>query len=312
MGRALAISTMAVAALLMAAPAALAADDYGADPLELINHHDDVSRYSTAPDLFRVWVCDTSFEGTVGDVADAVAILNTDIGPVFDWMSEGQYQPMFEVGGTVATTTEDDSDCVNAVMAASSPSTAHGVFIITDGSGWSGVASPGFISESSSPANRRYALVTYNGVFSYSTAVSVHELGHTLYWPHSYVGPTQYDNPIDVMSGGFGTLGTLGINRYAAGWIDPARVAVSDRSAATFDLRAVGDTGLQLLIIPGAETGDYFVLDARAFHTYDARASAHGITVHEVRHDCSSSFFCAGTSRLQIPVRPPVTVTAMS
>ena len=303
---------MAVAALLMAAPAALAADDYGADPLELINHHDDVSRYSTAPDLFRVWVCDTSFEGTVGDVADAVAILNTDIGPVFDWMSEGQYQPMFEVGGTVATTTEDDSDCVNAVMAASSPSTAHGVFIITDGPGWSGVASPGFISESSSPANRRYALVTYNGVFSYSTAVSVHELGHTLYWPHSYVGPTQYDNPIDVMSGGFGTLGTLGINRYAAGWIDPARVAVSDRSAATFDLRAVGDTGLQLLIIPGAETGDYFVLDARAFHTYDARASAHGITVHEVRHDCSSSFFCAGTSRLQIPVRPPVTVTAMS
>jgi hypothetical protein len=304
MRRALAISTMAVTALALAAPAALAADDYDADPLELINHHDDVSRYSTAPDLFRVWVCDTSFEGTVGDVDAAVGILNTGIGPVFDWMSEGQYQPVFEAGGTVTTATEDTSDCVNAVMAASTPSSARGVFIITDGPGWSGAASPGFISQSSSPDNRRYALVTYNGVFSYSTAVSVHELGHTLHWPHSYVGPTEYDNPIDVMSGGFGSFGTLGINRYAAGWIDPDRVAISDRSSATFDLRPVGDAGLQLLIIPGSETGDYFVLDARSAHAYDTRASAHGITVHEVRHDCASSFFCAGTSRLQIPVRP--------
>jgi len=305
MRRALAISIVAATGLGLVAPAALAADDYSADPLELINHHDDVSRYSTASDLFRVWVCDTAFEGTVGDVTAAVAILNTDIGPVFDWMSEGQYQPDFEAGGTVTTTTEDDSDCVNAVMAASTPSTANGVFIITDRPGWSGVASPGFISEDLSPANRRYALVTYNGVFSYSTAVSVHELGHTHHWPHSYVGPTEYDNPIDVMSGGFGAFGTLGINRYAAGWVDPARVAISDRSSASFDLRPVGDSGLQILIIPGAGIGDYFVLDARSSHTYDGRASAHGITVHEVRHDCASSFFCAGVNRRQIPARQP-------
>ncbi|NNL98754.1 MAG: hypothetical protein HKO63_11165, partial [Acidimicrobiia bacterium] len=60
MRRTLAISTLAVAAVLLAAPAAFAADDYAADPNELINHYDDVSRYSTGTDLWRVWVCDTA------------------------------------------------------------------------------------------------------------------------------------------------------------------------------------------------------------------------------------------------------------
>ncbi|NNF09672.1 MAG: hypothetical protein HKN74_05240 [Acidimicrobiia bacterium] len=301
--RTLIISMMAAVGLVILAPAALAADDYSADPLDLINHADDVARYSGGTDLWRVWVCDTAYDGTVGDVTAAVDILNTDIAAVFDWMSEGQYSIEFEVGGTVSVGSEANSDCVDAVLGASTPSAARGVFIVTDAAGWSGVASPGFVSESLSPANRRYALVTYNGVFSYSKHVSVHELGHAIYWPHSYVGPSEYDNPIDIMSGGFGAFGTLGINRYAAGWVDPAQVAVYAGSAATVDLFPVGDPGTQLLVIPGDEIGDYFVLDARTSHTYDSRASAHGVTVHEIRHDCESSFFCAGTTRREIPVR---------
>jgi hypothetical protein len=210
----------------------------------------------------------------------------------------------FEAGGTVSVPTEDGDDCVQAVLDASTPSGANGVFIITDGAGWSGVASPGYSNQDLSPANRRYALVTYNGVFSYSIAVSVHELGHAIYWPHSYVGPSEYDNPIDVMSGGFGAYGTLAINRYAAGWLDPGQVAVSDGAVGAIDLRPVGDPGTQLLIVPGEETGDYFALDVRVDHPFDSRPAAHGVTVHEVRHDCVSTFFCAGTLREQIPKRP--------
>ncbi|NNC93528.1 MAG: hypothetical protein HKN80_13680, partial [Acidimicrobiia bacterium] len=60
MRRLLTISTMALAGLTLTAPAALAADDYSADPNRLINHYDDVSRYSTGTDLWRVWVCDTA------------------------------------------------------------------------------------------------------------------------------------------------------------------------------------------------------------------------------------------------------------
>lgn len=290
--------------MLLGAPAASAADDYTADPLDLINHYDDVSRYSTGTDTWRVWVCDTAYDGNVGDMVTAVDILNTDITPVFAWMSEGRYAIEFEPGGTVSIATEEDADCVDAVFAASTPSAARGIFIITDAAGWGGVASPGFTSENFSPANRRYALVTYNGVFSYSNHVSVHELGHAIYWPHSYTGPSEYDNPIDVMSGGFGAYGTLGINRYAAGWVEPSQVTVYGGTSTTVDLHPVGTAGTQLAVIPGAETGDYFVLDARRPHEYDGRASAHGITVHEVRHDCESTFFCAGTRRLQIPQRP--------
>ena len=304
MRRVLAITTTAAAVLLIAAPAASAADDYGADPLDLINHLDDVSRYSDGADRWRVWACDTAFEGMVGDVDDAVDILNTEIAPVFAWMSEGRYAPEFSAGGTITIGTEDDADCVNTVMGATTPTGFHGAFIITDKPGWSGVASPGFLSQDSSPANRRYALVTYNGVFSYSIHVSAHELGHGIYWPHSYTGPSEYDNPIDVMSGGFGAFGTLGINRYAAGWVDPSQVTVYDGSATSVDIMPVGDPGTQLVVIPGEETGNYFVLDARAPHEFDDRPAAHGITVHEVRHDCESTLFCAGAERLQTPQRP--------
>ncbi|MDH3606899.1 MAG: hypothetical protein OER12_07875, partial [Acidimicrobiia bacterium] len=303
MRKTIVVSLLVSAGVLFAAPAALAADDYTADPLELINHADDVSRYSTGTDLWRVWVCDTALDGNVGDVAEAVLILNTDISDAFDWVSTGLYDISFEAGGTVTVATDDRNDCVDAVLDASTPSAATGVFIITDESGWSGAASPGFTSESLSPANNRYAVVSYNGVFSYSIAVTVHELGHAIYWPHSYVGPGEYDNPIDVMSGGFGAYGTLGINRYAAGWVEPTQVVVYDDAPLTADVKPVGDPGTQLVVIPGAEQGDYFVLDARASHPYDSRASAHGITVHEVRHDCTSTFFCAGTRRLQIPQR---------
>ncbi|NNC93509.1 MAG: hypothetical protein HKN80_13570, partial [Acidimicrobiia bacterium] len=231
-------------------------------------------------------------------------ILNGEIADAFDWMSQGAYDLEFEAGGTVTIPTVDGDDCVSAVLDASTPSSANGVFIITDEPGWSGVSSPGFSSSDLSPGNRRYSLVTYNGVFSYSIAVSVHELGHAIYWPHSFTGPSEYDNPIDVMSGGFGAYATLGINRYAAGWVDPGQVAVFDGTASTVDLRPVGDPGTQLFVIPGQETGDYFVLDARAAHEYDGRASAHGVTAHEVRHDCTTTYFCAGTQREQIPQRP--------
>ena len=127
MRRALAVSSIALAGLLFAAPAALAADDYTADPNGLINHYDDVSRYSTGTDRWRVWVCDTAFDGTVGIVADAVDILNGEIADVYDWLSDGIYDIQFEAGGTVSVPTEDGDDCIQAVLDASTPSGANGV-----------------------------------------------------------------------------------------------------------------------------------------------------------------------------------------
>ena len=51
-------------------------------------------------------------------------------------------------------------------------------------------------------------------------AIAVHEIGHTLRWPHSFTGPDEYDNVTDVMSGEpDGNLCaydyTAGIPRYA-------------------------------------------------------------------------------------------------
>ena len=97
----------------------------------------------------------------------------------------------------------------------------------------------------------------------------VHEMGHAwMGWPHSYAEvrwpredkgiPNPYSNALDFMSGLAlqPTLGwhqdmpsTLAVNRYAAGWIDPAEVALHLADAGTYTLQPPRRPGNQFLVV---------------------------------------------------------------
>jgi hypothetical protein len=135
----------------------------------------------------------------------------------------------------------------------------------------------------------------------------VHELGHTIHFAHTYSGQTagtwaEYDNPIDVMSrAGDRTrlMGTLALNRYIAGWIDPEEVAVAD-GAGSYAIAALGRTGDQLLLVENGEQGWLTVIDARLKSGYDSALPEGGVSVHVLdqrAEACGSSLPCFGLSR---------------
>ncbi|MXZ12467.1 MAG: hypothetical protein F4Y78_00435 [Candidatus Dadabacteria bacterium] len=98
----------------------------------------------------------------------------------------------------------------------------------------------------------------------------VHEIGHAwLGWPHSYTElpfrvtrsakldpPNPYSNPYDIMSRLYTPFGwdsnmpsTHAINRYTAGWISPADVALHLEDEATYTLSKPRESGYQFLVI---------------------------------------------------------------
>lgn len=97
----------------------------------------------------------------------------------------------------------------------------------------------------------------------------VHEIGHAwLGWPHSFTelplkvgsaeldSPNPYSNPYDIMSRLYGPWSwdsnmpsTLAINRYTAGWISPADVALHLEDEATYTLSKPRESGYQFLVI---------------------------------------------------------------
>jgi hypothetical protein len=124
--------------------------------------------------------------------------------------------------------------------------------------------------------------------------VIAHEIGHTLNWAHSYGGLTkdpdtnlvsQYDNPMDMMSGGVAPgvpVGAIAYDRYAAGWIDPANTVVHTEGTALYQLAPIGVTGMEMLVVPGDSEGHFYVIGARRKVSFDARLPTAGVEVYEV------------------------------
>ena len=90
---------------------------------------------------------------------------------------------------------------------------------------------------------------------------------------------------MDMMSGGARTgipVGVIAYDRYAAGWIDPAEVATHRSGVGTYRLVSNGAVGTQMLVLPLAEEGHYYLLDARRRISYDSRLPRAGVEVYEV------------------------------
>jgi hypothetical protein len=282
------------------------------DPLGLIPKESFVQRYSLDTDHWEVWMC-----GNTGiSHSEAIARLEAETVPYYEDISGGALHLEFTAGGTVPA-----GDCVDDVKAAS-PGGSEGALIIDTVTG-GGYATPGYICYGDSdcdwipstfPGNGRYAVVGAHSFQAYPMVVA-HELGHTLQWPHSNSGVgSDYDNPIDVMSGNLSVAGwtfpdpygTLAYNRYQSGWFDESDVVVSTGAFAELNLEPYDAAGTKMLVIPTGTAGRFYTLGARVSSGFDPiPAEWSGVEVYLVDHDCGIIGFgdlCPGIFRSQTTV----------
>lgn len=337
---------LSVAALLLVIPgvASAAVDPFGADDLDLIAYSDQVRAYSHGLDSWEVWICDTS-NGSVALNPQLVAdLLNAELDPYFLWLSDGRYQPTFQVGGTVSageTTWPDDpfdmqAECRSQVSAVAT-GTTNGALVVVDAAYAGGFATQGVWCEVTSncpttyPQNGRFVVVGAAAVTSVGGSppalrTVAHEIGHAVSLPHSYGGDVtflgglvyEYDNAMDVMSGGDGNelnIGTLGLNRYAAGWLDSGRVRFHRGGTLTYRLSPRGTGGSsEILVLPtDGPMGVYDVIGARVRTAFDSGVPFEGIEVYRIDQtgeacEQPTSGTCWGverrTSQVPVPSEP--------
>ena len=256
----------------------------------------------------------------------------------FEWLSGGLYQPVFKPGGVVDVGQSGDyyQACDEAVLAQSFDQRDIDGAVVVVGAdvavdGVVGHASCGFYSQRGFPNNSRSILVS-GGVFSDPTLLA-HEMGHALCWPHSYSGETpddaddiwEYDNPMDIMGSAVDgesdpvpLIGTLAINRYAAGWIPTDQVRVHKLgTTARYELVPPGEDGVQLLVIPSENDSRvaYWALGARVSGSggewwADADIPAEGVEMYAVDQsaygcDLPDRGYCYGLERRTQPIFDP-------
>lgn len=331
-----------ITALFLAVPgvAGAAVDPFGADPLDLVAYAEQVRVYTSGVDTWEVWVCDTTNGGLALNPVAIVDVLNTQLDPYFAAMSDGRYRPTFRVGGTVSagqTTWPDDpfdmqAECRFAVQSATS-GTARGVLIAVDAAYEGGFATAGVWCEvptdcpTTYPDNGRFVVVGGSTVTSVggrppALRTVAHELGHAMSFPHSFGGDVtflgglvyEYDNAMDVMSGGDRDsldIGTIGLNRYAAGWMGADRVRFHRGGTLTHRLAPHGLGGpAEILILP-TDGAAFEVLGARVRTSYDSGLPREGIEVYRIDQTSGAcnqptDGTCWGVERRTMPVPPPV------
>jgi len=227
------------------------------------------------------------------DPSAIAAWAQSAVGPYFNETSSGRYRPVFTGMGHIPMDLTDGAfDCQDrAATATGAPFTNVVAFDNTDGGGFQGFGSPGEI-DADPPTSPDLLLrppsTTGRGIYmpgfeAGSTTFAsglAHEIGHTLHWPHSFIGPDgQYDSYTDLMSGihpdackpvspsglSCPPQNTLAFNRYAAGWIDDSQVALHQSGPTTATIDVAGSAGIQMIVAPNQG-------DGRAMLTLEARS----------------------------------------
>ena len=285
---------------------------YLSDPLGLISNLPTHREHSLTNETWDVWFCDTPAGDVALDAGVILPLFNDRLTPYFRWLSDGRYRPRFRHAGAV--TGADMFGCSD--KAAAEASTAGGGsgnrrLIVADEDNGLGVFWGTSVLVAASASSLRPVgpdgLDPESGLDLRSQWLYfvAHEMGHAVGFPHSYGGRvlvsvgfehrgetllpegtvSEYDNPMDVMSNLGNLGGTVAVNRYAAGWIDPANVAVHPGGAArTYELRAPGLGGTQMLVLPSDDFGIFTMLGARAATGYDSSIPKEGVEVYRVTH----------------------------
>ncbi len=294
-------------------------------PLKLL--HRPAVGVAVGVDRIAVLACD--LPGGPSDV-DPVAVAewaNAEVAPWFVEASRGRYQPIFEVHPLVRISRSNQGSCVyEGPDLTEAPFT--NVLVVDNSSYGGGQATPGFVIDDD--VNRTLSLPPWRSgrgawVGGASALVSpsvfIHEIGHTIHWPHSGIDVNGYDNPIDLMSGfpidfdtfpppgyclgagGFynwcAAQNTLAFNRMSAGWLDGTQVAIHPGGQANYTLDRPHADGLQLVAVTNPFSyGKVIAIDARPAIGRDDILRKGGVTVHLIDQR-NGSFNGISTQRRQ-------------
>ena len=294
--------------------------------------HRAVGHDRVAVHLCRIPADSTRFIGNERHTAtdqDFADLANAEVAPYFAATSGGAYTVEFVANGTIQAGRDDGpSDCIQSALALAGSSFTN-VLVADDTLAGGGFASPGTIFASDSGPDfdvfERTPLQARRGGWVGGATISdrpspgtiTHEMGHTLHWPHSYVGPNdEYDNPVDVMSAGFGwcrigTLSyqcdpgsTLAFNRFAAGWLRNGQVIAHSTGTVNYVLDRPNASGLQLIVAPDpAQPQSALTLEARPAVGDDDFVESEGVALHVIdqmaRYANVNSLSGLSTSRIQ-------------
>ena len=314
------------------------ADPFASDPLGLISFKDQTDTYSVGTDPWEVWICDVPDGSVAVTPAQAAGVLNVTVKSYFQSLSAGQYTPMFSPAGTVTASAPSQwpsspfllqSDCEGRVAdsAAFDGTSSEGAVIVIDVPYSGGYATGGFVCRvvqgcpTIYPANSRIVVVGAEAIVGFpgspALRTAAHELGHALFWPHSYAGLSlfengvvyEYDNPMDLMSGGESDnldIGTIAVNRYAAGWFGSEGVIFHRGGKLTYTLGT--GSGVQMLVLPSDQKGKFETVSVRLRTGYDFGIPAEGVEIYSVDQDSclpEVAGACFGLERRTSPF-PPV------
>jgi hypothetical protein len=291
--------------------------------------HRAVGHDRVAVHVCRIPADSTVFDGSQQHSAtdqDFADLANAQVAPYFAAASGGSYTVEFVANGTIKAGRDDGPlACIDDALSLTGGSFTNALVADSTLAG-GGYASPGTIYTSDSGPDfdvfERSPLEAGRGGWVGGAVISdrpnpgtiVHELGHTLHWPHSYLGPgDEYDNPIDVMSSGFGTChinslqypcepgSTLAFNRFAAGWLRNGQVIAHTTGTVNYVLDRPNSSGLQLIAAPAAgRPQSLLTLEARPAVGDDDFIAAEGVALHVVdqvrRHGALSGL---STGRIQ-------------
>jgi hypothetical protein len=281
---------------------------------------------SVGVDRIAVWVCRVPAGTTNASYlsfgsqrltvtpASAATFATDTVAPYFATVSRGRYATVFEPQGYIDLAVSDGpGECLdqaeNLTTANGAGQTFTNVLAVDTSTYMGGFAGPGLVWFTPGLTGRHLVdppSVTGRGAWVGGgvvarlpdQAVIAHELGHTLHWPHSYIGPTdEYDNPVDLMSGWpngalclySGSIypckpqETIAFNRLTSGWIDDSETAVHTSGTSTVQLAAPQQAGVQILLAKDPDSpGVVLTLEARPQVGYDSVLDSAGVAVHIV------------------------------
>lgn len=318
----LCLGLLAVVGIVLMADPAVADEDRRSDPLGLIAEYDVTTHYSLGDDQWEVWICESPDGDLDLSASEIVEVMKSELVPYFNWLSGGRYRPVFKAGGPGTVAAAGFQQCLDAV-ATRVESGVEGVVTVVnqevggargDPGGWSYFPSgdSGRIEPNSTRFPDSGRSVNAGGeLFTVPAgqnqdatppliSIVAHEFGHTLWFPHSYrLDPAEYDNPMDIMSRAEQApglqVGTIAINRYAAGWIDQDEVEVyPGQGKSRYVLAPPGDDGTQMLVLRVGDDG-FMTLGARVKKGYDAGLPKEGVESYFIDNRTSH---CGGPQQI--------------
>jgi len=294
-------------------------------PLRLL--HRPAVGVAVGVDRIAVLACDLPGGTSDVDPAAVAKWANEEVAPWFVEASRGRYQPVFEVHPLMRISRVNQGSCVfDGPSLTEAPFT--NVLVVDNSSYAGGQASPGYILDddvnrtlSFPPRRSQRGAWVGGGAALRNKSVFIHEIGHTIHWPHSGIDANGYDNPIDLMSGfpsDFSTFpppgycidpdgfyswcaaqNTLAFNRMAAGWLDGTQVALHPGGQANYTLDRPHTAGLQLVAVTNPFAfGKVMAIDARPTTGRDDILGKGGVTIHLV-DQLNGDFDGIGTQRRQ-------------